>query len=81
MKELKKWMDESTHGVVYFTLGSMVLIETLPTKQLLGIYAAFNKIYPLKVLMKVVNDSKLPAGLPENVKTMPWIPQQPVLGN
>lgn len=80
MKELKQWMDESSHGVVYFTLGSMILIESLPKEQLLGIYAAFKKISPVRVLMKIPNSSKLPPGLPKNVKTMSWIPQQPVLG-
>lgn len=74
-------MDESTHGVVYFTLGSMVLIETLPTKQLREIYASFKKISPVRVLMKIGNSNKLPPGLPKNVKTMSWIPQQPLLGN
>lgn len=73
-------MDESTGGVVYFTLGSMILIETLPSEQLEGIYASFKKISPLRVLMKIGNSTKLPAGLPDNVRTMTWIPQQPVLG-
>lgn len=81
LKELKRWMDESTHGVVYFTLGSMVLIETLPPQKLQDIYAAFKKISPVKVLMKIADNSKLPPGLPKNVKTMSWIPQQPLLGN
>lgn len=73
-------MDESKHGVVYFTFGSMVLIETLPKKVLDDIYASFKKISPVRVLMKIVDDSKLPAGLPDNVKTLPWIPQQSILG-
>ena len=72
-------MDESKDGVIYFTLGSMVLIETLPTKTLLAIYASFAKIAPIRVLMKIVNKDKLPAGLPKNVLTSPWIPQVPVL--
>lgn len=73
-------MDESTHGVVYFTLGSMILIETLPEKTLTEIYASFRKISPIRVLMKIANSSKLPPGLPDNVKVLPWTPQQRVLG-
>lgn len=73
-------MDESTQGVVYFSLGSMVLIETLPTEQLKELYASFEKISPIRVLVKIVDKSKLPPGLPKNVKTLPWIPQQPILG-
>lgn len=79
-KELKKWMDESTHGVVYFTLGSQILIETLPTKTINEIYASFRKISPVRVLMKVANSSKLPPGLPETVKVSTWTPQQALLG-
>lgn len=73
-------MDESPNGVVYFTFGSMVLIETLSTNLLNDIYASFKKISPIRILMKVVNSSKLPVGLPGNVKILPWIPQQPILG-
>ncbi|XP_051159343.1 UDP-glucosyltransferase 2-like [Leptopilina boulardi] len=78
-KELKIWMDESSHGVVFFTLGSMVIIEDLPKEILLGIYAAFEKLSPIRVLMKIVNKEKLPPCLPKNVLTMSWIPQIPVL--
>ncbi|XP_051159345.1 UDP-glucosyltransferase 2-like isoform X2 [Leptopilina boulardi] len=77
--ELKIWMDKSTHGVVFFTLGSMVIIEDLPKEILLGLYAAFEKLAPIRVLMKIVNKDKLPEGLPKNVLTMSWIPQIPVL--
>ena len=72
-------MDESKHGVIYFTLGSMVLIETFPTETLLAIYASFAKIAPIRVLMKIGNKDKLPAGLPKNVLISSWIPQIPVL--
>uniref|UniRef100_A0ABD2WSR0 UDP-glucuronosyltransferase n=1 Tax=Trichogramma kaykai TaxID=54128 RepID=A0ABD2WSR0_9HYME len=73
--------NESTEGVVYFTLGSMVLIETLPTNTLKQIYKSFEKLAPMRVLVKIVNRSNLPPGLPKNVKVLPWIPQQPVLAH
>ena len=73
-------MDESTAGVVYFTFGSMVLIESLPEAQITDIYSSFKKIAPMRVLMKIANKSKLPSGLPENVKILPWIPQKAILG-
>ena len=79
-KELEKWMNESTHGVVYFSLGSLVLIESMPQKQLKELYESFKKIAPIRVLVKVYDKSKLPPGLPENVKILPWLPQQPILG-
>lgn len=74
-------MDESKDGVVYFTFGSMVVIETLPKDTLKIIYASLAKIAPVRVLMKVANETNLPPGLSKNVMHLPWIPQQAVLGN
>ncbi|XP_033217779.1 UDP-glucuronosyltransferase 2B31-like [Belonocnema kinseyi] len=79
--ELKQWMDESTSGVVYFTFGSTVLIESLPKYTILAIYASFSKIAPVRVLIKIKDIRTLPPGLPENVKTLSWIPQIPVLSH
>lgn len=73
-------MDESTEGVVYFTLGSMVLIESLHEDTLKIFYASFAKISPVRVLMKIPHANKLPPGLPDNVLTLSWIPQQSILG-
>ncbi|XP_001603802.1 UDP-glucuronosyltransferase 2A1 [Nasonia vitripennis] len=80
-KDLKKWMDESKDGVVYFTFGSMVIIETLPVDKLKALYASFAKISPVRVLMKIADKTKLPPGLPNNILTLPWIPQQPILAH
>ncbi|KAJ8668435.1 hypothetical protein QAD02_010098 [Eretmocerus hayati] len=80
-QELEKWMNESTNGIVYFSLGSRVLIESFSPQLLKEIYASFEMIAPVRVLMKIVDKSKLLPGIPENVKVMPWIPQQPVLAH
>ncbi|XP_032669493.1 UDP-glucuronosyltransferase 2C1-like [Odontomachus brunneus] len=77
--ELQEWMNNADDGVVYFTLGSLVNIETLPNNSLLGLYESFRKIAPIKVLMKIGNKHELPPGLPSNVMTSPWIPQTAVL--
>ncbi|XP_011168216.3 UDP-glucosyltransferase 2 [Solenopsis invicta] len=77
--ELKKWMDDSKDGFIYFTFGSMVMIETFPRKFLNIIYASLDKIAPMQVLMKVPVPEKLPPGLPENVHISPWMPQLMVL--
>ncbi|RLU24805.1 hypothetical protein DMN91_002895 [Ooceraea biroi] len=77
--ELKKWMDDSKDGFVYFTFGSMVLMETFPRKTLDIFYASLGKIAPVRVLMKIPNPKKLPPGLPENIRTFPWLPQLKVL--
>ncbi|XP_054012119.1 UDP-glycosyltransferase UGT5-like isoform X1 [Hylaeus anthracinus] len=76
---LENWMNESTHGFIYFTFGSMVKIESFPQKHLNIFYNAFGKIAPVRVLMKIPNPNELPPGLPKNVHTLPWIPQVKVL--
>ncbi|XP_071872819.1 UDP-glucosyltransferase 2-like [Bombus fervidus] len=77
--KLKEWLDMASHGVVYFSLGSLMNIETLPTETILQIYTSFAKLSPIKVLLKSANATKLPSGLPNNVLTLPWIPQVAVL--
>ncbi|XP_033229035.1 UDP-glucuronosyltransferase 2B15-like [Belonocnema kinseyi] len=77
--ELERWMNESTNGVIYFTFGSMILVETLPEETLLAFYKSFEKIAPMRVLMKIADKTKLLPGLPDNVRTSSWIPQIPVL--
>ncbi|KAL0120583.1 hypothetical protein PUN28_008344 [Cardiocondyla obscurior] len=77
--ELKKWLDDSKDGFVYFTFGSMVLIETFPSEFLRVVYASLGKIAPVNVLMKVPNPEKLPHDLPENIYTLPWMPQSKIL--
>ncbi|CAK9828264.1 UDP-glycosyltransferase UGT5 [Anthophora retusa] len=77
--ELNDWLESAHHGLVYFTLGSLMNIETLPEKTLLDLYASFAKISPVKVLMRCTDTTKLPPGLPNNVITSPWIPQTAVL--
>ncbi|XP_020292988.1 UDP-glucuronosyltransferase 2B17-like [Pseudomyrmex gracilis] len=79
MQEVQKWLDESKDGCVYFTFGSMVRIETFPKEIIEQFYASFEKIAPVRVLMKVVKKEDLLPGLPKNVMTQSWFPQKTVL--
>ncbi|XP_058795636.1 UDP-glucosyltransferase 2-like [Phymastichus coffea] len=79
--ELKKWMDESSSGIVYFSFGSMILIETFPANQLREIFASIEKMSPVRVLIKIFNSTMLSQSIPSNVKIMPWMPQQAVLAH
>ncbi|KAF3424245.1 hypothetical protein E2986_12283 [Frieseomelitta varia] len=76
---LEKWMNESTHGFVYFSFGSMVKIESFPIKHINIFYNSLGKISPVRVLMKIAKSNELPPGLPKNVHVLPWIPQVKVL--
>ncbi|XP_033334725.2 UDP-glucosyltransferase 2 [Megalopta genalis] len=73
--EVEKWLDESTHGCIYFTFGSMIRIETFPEPTLRAIYTVFENIAPIRVLMKVAKKEDLLPGLPKNVMVQPWFPQ------
>ncbi|XP_025262697.1 UDP-glucuronosyltransferase 1-3-like [Camponotus floridanus] len=77
--EVQKWLDESKNGCIYFTFGSMVRIETFPKEITEQFYASFEKIAPVRVLMKVAKKEDLLPGLPKNVMTQSWFPQISVL--
>lgn len=77
--EMQKWLDESTHGCVYFTFGSMVRIETFPKSLVETFYKVFKRIAPVRVMMKVAKKEDLLPGLPNNVMIQPWFPQVSVL--
>ncbi|XP_057336618.1 UDP-glucosyltransferase 2-like [Microplitis mediator] len=77
--EIKKWLDESKDGCVYFTFGSMVRIETYPAATLEIFYEMFKKIAPVRVLLKITDPKLLPPGLPKNVMISPWLPQVAIL--
>ncbi|KAL7299929.1 hypothetical protein TKK_0007249 [Trichogramma kaykai] len=78
-KEVQKWLDESTKGCIYFTLGSMLRFETFPKNIIDMFYTSFEKIAPVRVLMKIAKPEELPSGLPKNVMTQTWFSQVHVL--
>lgn len=80
-RDLEEWMDNSKEGFVYFTFGSMVVIETFPEEVIRVFYKSLEKIAPIRVLMKIPNPKKLPPGLPKNIRTFEWAPQYKVLSH
>nr|CAD7198554.1 unnamed protein product [Timema douglasi] len=77
-KDLQKFMDESEHGVVYFSLGSIVQVQTFSPEKLKALMDAFGAL-PERVLMKYTGDT-LP-GKPSNVMTGKWLPQLDILSH
>ncbi|XP_046412507.1 UDP-glucosyltransferase 2-like [Neodiprion fabricii] len=77
--DLGKWLDDSRHGFIYFTFGSMIRIESFPKAMLAELYAGFAKIAPVRVLMRILAPEDLPPNMPDNVLTMRWVPQIKVL--
>ncbi|XP_069681750.1 UDP-glycosyltransferase UGT5-like isoform X2 [Periplaneta americana] len=77
-KELDDFLSGAEHGVIYFSMGSMIRAETLPADKRDAFLQAFAEL-PQRVLWKWENDS-LP-GRPHNVKTAKWLPQFDVLNH
>ena len=76
---LKKWLDESKDGVIYFTLGSMFRIETFPDEIVNILFNSLEKIAPMKVLIRIANPEELKVKLPSNFYTLSWMPQEKIL--
>ncbi|KAH0546855.1 UDP-glucosyltransferase 2-like [Cotesia glomerata] len=76
---IKSWLDESHHGFIYFSFGSMVKLESFPKNILEAFYKMFERVAPVRVLLKVADVDDMPSGLPENVKLSSWLPQIAIL--
>lgn len=74
--DLKRYLDNSKEGVIYFSLGSNLQSKDLTSNQRHIFMEAFKKL-PFKILWKF-EDEHLPAK-PENVKIQKWLPQRAVL--
>lgn len=68
-------MDEAEHGVIFFSLGSMMRSDSLPVEKRDALLGAFAKL-PQRVLWKFETD-EIP--LPPNVRIGKWLPQMAVL--
>ncbi|CAG2061891.1 unnamed protein product [Timema podura] len=75
---LEKFLNESKHGLIYFSLGSMVRSETMSATTLEAILDAFSEL-PQNFLWKV--DGDLLPRLPSNVRAGKWLPQLEILAH
>ncbi|RZC34097.1 UDP-glucuronosyltransferase 1-7C-like [Asbolus verrucosus] len=75
-EDLEKWISGSPHGVIYFSLGSMIKGHTFPEEKRREFLKAFGRL-PQRVLWKWENDSM--QGKPDNVMIQKWMPQLDIL--
>lgn len=75
-QHLQEYLDGAAHGVIYFSLGSMLQAKTLPDDKRDAFLQAFSEL-PQRVLWKWEADT-LP-GKPKNVWTEKWYPQNDIL--
>ncbi|KAL1516687.1 hypothetical protein ABEB36_000567 [Hypothenemus hampei] len=74
---LQELLDQSTQGVVYFSLGTNVRPQQYPPNFLNKTLEAFKEL-PYQIIWKT-NEISNQFHLPPNVKTFPWVPQQDLL--
>ncbi|KAK3510305.1 hypothetical protein QTP70_035177 [Hemibagrus guttatus] len=74
--EVLEFVEGSEHGIVVFTLGS--LVPAMPKEKAAIFFQAFSRI-PQRVLWRYVGEA--PQDIPGNVKLMKWLPQNDLLGH
>jgi glucuronosyltransferase len=76
-QDLQKYLDESSDGVIYFSMGSYLHSSNMKNATKNALLQAFSKLKQ-RILWKWESDS-LP-GQPSNVKVGKWLPQSDILG-
>ncbi|XP_016953639.1 UDP-glycosyltransferase UGT5 [Drosophila biarmipes] len=77
-EHLQKFLDEATHGAIYFSLGSQVRSADMPPEKLKIFLDVFGSLKQ-RVLWKF-EDETLP-NLPANVRVQSWLPQADILAH
>ncbi|XP_065224781.1 UDP-glucosyltransferase 2-like isoform X2 [Planococcus citri] len=74
-KDIEKFIDEAVHGVILFSLGSVLKAATLPAETINAFREAFAEI-PQRVIWKY--ESQL-ENVSSNVMLLDWLPQRDIL--
>lgn len=77
-QDLEEFISNSQHGVVFFSLGSMLRGSSLKNETWKAFRDVFEKL-PQRVLWKWEEDSMIDQ--PDNVKLVKWAPQRDILAN
>lgn len=78
IKDVLTFIENSTNGVIFFTLGSVVAISSLPKNVQESIFEVLGQV-PYRVLLKYEDDIMI--DIPKNVMTKKWFPQRDILRN
>ncbi|XP_063365012.1 UDP-glycosyltransferase UGT5-like isoform X2 [Cydia amplana] len=76
--DLKKFIDEAEHGVIYISFGSMLRATTTPRDKLEAIISAVSEL-PQRIVFKW-EEPNLP-GNPKNIYVSNWLPQNDILAH
>lgn len=75
-QHLMKFLNEATHGVILFSLGTLTNSYTLSSEIIAALKTTFAKI-PQRVIWK--HDDVI-EGISDNVLLSSWVPQKEILG-
>nr|QPA18404.1 UDP-gluconosyltransferase [Trialeurodes vaporariorum] len=76
-RDINDFIESSTHGVIYFCLGSLLRAATLPEEKKEAFLNAFSQLKE-RVLWKFEDDTIIP---PNNVMMRKWMPQRDILAH
>jgi len=77
LQDILEFIEQSPHGVVYFTFGSTVKMSSVPERTKKAFIDALAEI-PQRVLLKYEDDIE---NLPKNIMIKKWLPQREILCN
>ncbi|XP_055295942.1 UDP-glucosyltransferase 2-like [Sitodiplosis mosellana] len=75
---IQQFLDEAKHGVIYFSLGTVVNTSKMPKEKLQVFLDTFRRLKQ-RVIWKLENES-IP-NLPKNVMVKKWLPQTDILAH
>ncbi|XP_026325740.1 UDP-glucuronosyltransferase 1-2-like [Hyposmocoma kahamanoa] len=76
-QDLQEIMDNSPHGVVYFSMGSVIKPSSIPKETIRDLIKIFGSL-KMTVLWKL---DEVPAVLPKNIHVRSWWPQAKILAH
>ncbi|XP_065219660.1 UDP-glycosyltransferase UGT5-like [Planococcus citri] len=76
-EDIKKFIDESEHGVIYFCMGSLFKMETFPEPKRIAFLRAFSKL-PERIIWKWDGDLQ---GKTDQIFVSKWMPQRDILAH
>uniref|UniRef100_A0A182T1V5 UDP-glucuronosyltransferase n=1 Tax=Anopheles maculatus TaxID=74869 RepID=A0A182T1V5_9DIPT len=78
--ELRRFMDEARHGVIYFSLGAYMQSAVMPVEKRTAILRVFGTL-PQRVVWKFEDDRLPNKDIPPNVMVTKWAPQNDILAH
>ncbi|KAE9528127.1 hypothetical protein AGLY_012549 [Aphis glycines] len=77
-KDIQLFIDNAPEGVIYFSFGSTVKMDSLPTKMQISLQEAFAEL-PQRILWKY--DGEVMENQPNNVMIKKWFPQRDIMAH